>query len=36
MPRWVREAVARISGVETVDVAVTFDPPWTPDRIGSR
>jgi metal-sulfur cluster biosynthetic enzyme len=36
MPRWVREAVARIPGVETVDVAVTFDPPWTPDRIASR
>jgi metal-sulfur cluster biosynthetic enzyme len=33
MPHWVKEAVARIPGVERVDVAITFDPPWTPDRI---
>ena len=35
MPGWVREAVATIPGVERVDVAITFEPPWTPDRIGS-
>jgi MoaA/NifB/PqqE/SkfB family radical SAM enzyme/metal-sulfur cluster biosynthetic enzyme len=34
MPQWVKAAVARIPGVERVDVTVTFDPPWTPDRIG--
>jgi metal-sulfur cluster biosynthetic enzyme len=33
MPHWVKEAVAKIPGVERVDVTVTFDPPWTPDRI---
>lgn len=33
MPEWVREAVARVPGVEAVDVSVTFDPPWTPERI---
>jgi radical SAM protein len=29
----VREAVLRIPGVERVDVEVTFDPPWAPDRM---
>ena len=33
MPQWVHEAVGRIPGVERVDVTLTFDPPWTPDRI---
>jgi len=33
MPRWVREAVIPIPGVEQVEVDITFDPPWTPDRI---
>jgi MoaA/NifB/PqqE/SkfB family radical SAM enzyme/metal-sulfur cluster biosynthetic enzyme len=33
MPRWVTEAVAKVPGVEHVDVTITFDPPWTPDRI---
>lgn len=33
MPGWVREAVMSIPGVERVDVALTFDPPWTPERI---
>jgi metal-sulfur cluster biosynthetic enzyme len=33
MPAWVREAVGRISGVERVDVRLTFEPPWTPERI---
>jgi radical SAM protein with 4Fe4S-binding SPASM domain len=33
MADWVRQAVLRVPGVERVDVAVTFDPPWTPDRI---
>jgi metal-sulfur cluster biosynthetic enzyme len=33
MTDWVREAVARLPGVERVDVELTFDPPWTPDRI---
>jgi metal-sulfur cluster biosynthetic enzyme len=30
---WVRIAVTRVPGVERVEVALTFDPPWTPDRI---
>jgi metal-sulfur cluster biosynthetic enzyme len=30
---WVRQAVGKIPGVEAVDVAITFEPPCTPDRI---
>jgi AdoMet-dependent heme synthase len=33
MADWVREAVAKIHGVERVTVHLTFDPPWTPERI---
>src|SRR5262245_24695125 len=40
MPEWIRRAVmgwpgvSSGDGVESVEVATTFDPPWTPDRIG--
>jgi metal-sulfur cluster biosynthetic enzyme len=30
---WARQAIKRVPGVETVDVRLTFDPPWTPERI---
>ncbi len=33
MLQWVRQAVIAIPGVEDVEVILTFDPPWTPDRI---
>jgi metal-sulfur cluster biosynthetic enzyme len=33
MAEWVRQAVERIPGVDGVEVVVTFEPPWTPDRI---
>jgi metal-sulfur cluster biosynthetic enzyme len=33
MPGWVRAAIARLPGVERVDVALTFEPPWTPERM---
>jgi radical SAM protein len=33
MADWVRQAVLAVPGVERVDVTVTFDPPWTPNRI---
>ena len=33
MADWVRAAVLQVPGVERVDVRLTFDPPWTPDRI---
>ena len=28
-----REAVSRLDGVESCEVDLTFDPPWTADRI---
>ncbi|HXJ82712.1 MAG TPA: metal-sulfur cluster assembly factor [Candidatus Methylomirabilis sp.] len=33
MSEWVRQAVGKISGVGAVDVTVTFEPLWTPDRM---
>ncbi|MDY5969046.1 MAG: metal-sulfur cluster assembly factor [Bacteroidales bacterium] len=29
----VKQMVGYISGVKDVDVQLTFDPPWTPDRL---
>ena len=29
----VDEVVRALPGVETVDVELTFDPPWTPDKM---
>ena len=29
----IHEAVAALPGVEQVEVELTFDPPWTPDRM---
>jgi metal-sulfur cluster biosynthetic enzyme len=28
-----KEAVLAVDGVNTADVELTFDPPWTPERI---
>jgi len=33
MTGWVESAVRKIPGVADVAVTITFDPPWTPDRI---
>ena len=33
MPQQVADAVAGVSGVGEVDVALVFDPPWTPERM---
>jgi metal-sulfur cluster biosynthetic enzyme len=35
MSDWVRQAVGKIPGVHDVKVILTFDPPWTPERMGS-
>ena len=29
----VANAAAQVPGVRSVDIAMTFDPPWTPSRI---
>jgi metal-sulfur cluster biosynthetic enzyme len=36
MTAWVGEAVRQLPGVEDVEVRLTFDPPWTPERIRRR
>lgn len=32
--RDIREALAGIEGVESVEVELVFAPPWSPDRMG--
>jgi metal-sulfur cluster biosynthetic enzyme len=36
MTDWVRQAVGKIPGVEDAEVTLTFEPPWTPDRISQE
>ena len=36
MPEWVREACEVVAGVRRVNVEMTFDPPWTPDRMSDE
>ena len=36
MPGWVQNAVSSVEGVSDVDVQMTFDPPWTPDRMSEE
>lgn len=33
LPAEVQRRLSAINGVESVDVELTFDPPWTPDRM---
>jgi metal-sulfur cluster biosynthetic enzyme len=33
MTGWVRRAVERVPDVADVAVTLTFDPPWTPERM---
>lgn len=33
MTEWVRQAVGRVPGVVDVAVVLTFEPPWTPERM---
>ncbi|MER8462478.1 SUF system Fe-S cluster assembly protein [Mesorhizobium sp. M1396] len=36
MPGWVENAVGAVEGVSGVEVAMTFDPPWSPDRMSEE
>jgi FeS assembly SUF system protein len=36
MPGWVEGALRGVEGVEDVKVNMTFDPPWTPDRMSDE
>lgn len=33
LPEQVREKISSVLGVKLVNVEVTFDPPWTPEKI---
>ena len=36
MPGWVENAVSAVEGVSGVEVEMTFDPPWTPERMSEE
>ncbi len=36
MPGWVQNAVSTVEGVSDVEVNMTFDPPWSPDRMSEE
>lgn len=36
MPMWVQDACAMVEGVRRVEVDMTFDPPWTMDRMSEE
>jgi FeS assembly SUF system protein len=36
MPNMVRDALLTVAGVGEVTVNMTFDPPWTPDRMSEE
>ncbi|WP_029074028.1 SUF system Fe-S cluster assembly protein [Kaistia adipata] len=36
MPGWVENAVGAVPGVGRVDVTMTFDPPWSQDRMSDE
>ena len=36
MPGWVEGAVRGVEGVEDVKVEMTFEPPWTPEKMSDE
>jgi FeS assembly SUF system protein len=36
MPGWVENAVGAVEGVSGVEVEMTFDPPWSADRMSEE
>jgi len=36
MPIWVQDACERVDGVSKAVVSLTFEPPWTPDRMSDE
>ncbi|AQX28024.1 hypothetical protein BJB15x_006210 [Bartonella sp. JB15] len=36
MPGWVENAVSAVEGVLSVEVIMTFDPPWTPECMSEE
>ena len=36
MPEWVENAVRHVAGVESVNVQLVWEPPWTPNLMSMR
>jgi len=36
MPGWVQNAIGGVQGVMDVEVAMVYDPPWTPERMSEE
>ena len=36
MPEWVENAVRHVAGVESVNVQLVWEPPWTPELMSMR
>ncbi|AGA64862.1 PaaD-like protein [Liberibacter crescens BT-1] len=36
IPKWVENAVSTVEGISGVEVSMTFDPPWTSDRMSEE
>lgn len=36
MPGWVEDAILTVDGIEEVSVNMTFEPPWSPDRMSEE
>ena len=36
MPGWVRDAISNVRGIMDVEVDMTYDPPWTPERMSEE
>jgi len=36
MPNMVKSAIETVKGVREVKVNMTFDPPWTPERMSEE
>jgi FeS assembly SUF system protein len=36
MPEWVRSAVESVPGIESADVEMVWEPPWTPEMMSMR
>ncbi|MEO1043020.1 MAG: SUF system Fe-S cluster assembly protein [Pseudomonadota bacterium] len=36
MPGWVEDAILTVDGVDEVSVNMTFEPPWSPDRMSEE
>lgn len=36
LPVWVENAASTVEGVQSVDVNMVFDPPWTPERMSEE